>query len=120
MPCYNVLLEQNSAQEKVILLHTLENQFHEYPSYQVIGDNVDLHQRTSHQSMKRKDKDHHWFQMYAVRDRITGKDLPNDALICDVTKIPLHTFLPSVNDCNHIREEFKFLIALVICLKMEY
>ena len=79
-------------------------------SYQIIGD-VDLHQRTSHQSMKRKDKDHHWFQMYAVQDCVTGKDLSNDAPISDVAKIPLHTFLPSIEECNHIRAEFEVLIA---------
>ena len=70
--------------------------------------------------MKRKDINHHWFQMYAVRDRVTGKDLPNDAPISDVAKIPLHTFLPSVEDCNHIRSEFEVLIARVISEKMEY
>ena len=36
------------------------------------------------------------------------------------TKIPLHTFLPSVEDCNHIWEEFEVLIARVICEQMEY
>ena len=70
--------------------------------------------------MKRKDKDHHWFQMYAVRDRVTGKDLPNDAPISDVAKIPLHTFLPSVKECNLVRAEFEVLIARVISEKMEY
>lgn len=70
--------------------------------------------------MKRKDKDHHWFQIYAVRDRVTGKDLSNNAPISDVAKIPLHTFLPSIDECNHIRAEFEVLIARVITEKMEY
>ena len=58
--------------------------------------------------------------MYAVRDRVTGKDLSNNAPISDVAKIPLHTFLPSVEECNHIRAEFEVLIARVITEKMEY
>lgn len=70
--------------------------------------------------MKQKDKDHQWFQMYAVRDRVTGKDLPNNAPISDVAKIPLHTSLPSVEECDHIRAEFEILIARVISEKMEY
>jgi len=106
----------------VALLSSLhyKGECEDYPSYQIIGDNVDLHQRTPHQSMKRKDKDHHWFQMYAVRDRVTGRDLPNNAPIADVTKVPLQTFLPSVEECNHIREEFGVLIARVIVEKLEY
>ena len=58
--------------------------------------------------------------MYAVRDRVTGKELPNDVPIADVTKIPLQTFLPSVEECNHIRVEFGVLIARVVVEKMEY
>ena len=49
----------------------------EYPTYQIIGDNVDLHQRASHQTMDRRDSDHHWFHLYAVKDRVTGIGLPN-------------------------------------------
>ena len=60
------------------------------PSYQIIGYNVDLHQRTPHQTMERRDKDHHWFQLYAVQDHVIEKDLPNDAPITDVSTLPLH------------------------------
>ena len=44
---------------------------------------------------------------------------PNDAPICDMTKIPLHTFLPSVEDCIHIQEEFEILSAIGVLTKSE-
>ena len=44
----------------------LLGEFVEYTPYQIIGDNIDIHQHASHQSSDRKDKDHHWFHMYAV------------------------------------------------------
>lgn len=72
------------------------------PTFQIIGDNVDLHQRATHQSMERRDKDHHWFNLYAARDSVVEKDLPNDGPITDVAKVPLQHFLPSVEDCDHL------------------
>ena len=78
----------------------------EYPTYQIIGDNVDLHQRASYQTMDLRDSDHHWFHLYAVKDRVTGIGLPNDSPMRDISQLPLHTFLPSVKDCNFLRNEF--------------
>ena len=90
------------------------------PSYQIIGDNVDLHQCTPYQTMERRDKDYHWFQLYAVRDCVIEKDLPNDAPIADVTTLPLQTFLPLVGECSQLNEEFRILNARVIVEKMDY
>ncbi len=90
------------------------------PSYQIIGDNVDLHQRPTHRSMDRKDRDHHWFHLYAVGDRVTGQDLSNDAPIAGIAKLPLQTFLPSLEECRQLRQEFGILISRVIVEKMAY
>ena len=88
--------------------------------YQIIGDNVDIHQRASHQSMERRDRDHHWFHLYAVRDRVTGVELPNDSPTADISQLPLNTFLPSVQDCNSLRSEFGVFISRVITEKIPY
>lgn len=87
------------------------------PSYQIVGDNVDLHQTPTHQSVERKARDHHWFHLYAARDRITGAHLSNDSPITDIA---LQTFLPSVEDCLCLREEFAVLIARVLTAKLPY
>jgi len=50
---------------------------------------------------------------------VTGRDLPNNAPIANVTKVP-PTNLPSVEECNHTGEEFGVLTARVIVEKMEY
>ena len=63
-------------------------------SYQI----VDLHQQATHHSMDRRDKDHHWFHLYAVRDRICDPSLADNALIAEVSTLPLKTFLPSAAD----------------------
>ena len=70
--------------------------------------------------MERKDKDHHWFQLFATRDRVSGEKLANDAPIADVATLPLQTYLPSVEECSQLQEEFGVLIARVIVQKMTY
>ena len=90
------------------------------PSYQIIGDNVDLHQTPTHQSVERKARDHHWFHLYAARDRITGAHLSNDSPIADIATIPLQTFLPSVEDCLSLREDFAVLISRVLTTNLAY
>ena len=64
--------------------------------------------------------DHHWFHLYAVKDRITGIDLPNDSPVADIEHLPLHTFLPSAQDCNSLQSEFGTLIARVITDRITY
>lgn len=32
----------------------------ELPYFQIVGDNVDVHQKASHQTTERRDKNHHW------------------------------------------------------------
>jgi len=90
------------------------------PSYQIVGDNVDLHQKPTHRSIERKARDHHWFHLYAVRDRISGLDLPNDASIANIATVPLQTFLPSLTECLHLREEFVVLVSQVLVSRMAY
>lgn len=90
------------------------------PTYQIVGDNVDLHQHPTHRSMERKEKDHHWFHLFATRDRITGISLSDDAPTADIATLPLQTFMPSVEECHQLREEFGVLISRVLVEKMAY
>lgn len=47
-----------------------------------------------------RDQDyHHWFNMYAVRDRVQGLHLPDDQPTAAIAALPLGTFLPNVEVC---------------------
>lgn len=87
-------------------------------SYQIIGDNVDVHQIASHLTMAVMGKDHHWFSLYAVKNRVHGEHLSNDQSAADVSTLPLTTWLPSVTDCIHLREEFIVLVSRVLTDKL--
>ena len=104
--CHSLLLRLSISimylDETITLCFFCKGETEDCPTFQIIGDNVDLHQRATHQSMERRDKDHHWFNLYAARDSVVEKDLPNDGPITDVAKVPLQHFLPSVEDCDHL------------------
>ena len=64
--------------------------------------------------MDRKDKDHHWFHLFAVRDRICDQTLRDDSPTAEVSTLQLQTFLPSAEDCQKLQMEFKILIGRVL------
>ena len=55
---------------------------------QFIGDNVDLTQKASHETVERKKHDHHSFHLMAVKDRVVAEDKPRKSPI-DIRKLPL-------------------------------
>ena len=83
------------------------------PDVQFIGDNVDLTQKASHETVERKKQDHHWFHLIAVKDRVVAEDKPRKSPI-DIRKLPLQTFLPSVEDCHNLHTELTVLVARVL------
>ena len=90
------------------------------PSFQIVGDNVGIYQHASHQSMQRKNRDHHWFHLYAALNRVNSTHLPDDKPIALVANLPLQTFIPSIEECNQLREEFRVLISRVIVENLPY
>lgn len=64
----------SDAIHRTLFLNPFLGKSEDCPSYQIIGDNVDLRQCTPYQTMERRDKDYHWFQLYAVRDRVDHRE----------------------------------------------
>ena len=81
---------------------------------QLVGDNVDIHQYASRQTMEQRDQDHHWFHIIAVRDCVVDDTLSTAEPTTDITQLPLQTFLPSVNDCKQLHDEFVVLVGRVL------
>ena len=83
------------------------------PDVQFIGDNVDLTQKASHETVERKKQDHHWFHLMAVKDRVVAEDIPKKSPI-DIRKLLLQTFLQSVEDCHNLHTELTVLVVRVL------
>ena len=39
-------------------------------TFQIIGDNVDVHQKPRYMTADHKSRDYHWFHIYAVKNRV--------------------------------------------------
>ena len=91
-----------------------------FECYQIIGDNVDLKSKPTHFSLSNAAvKEHHWFTLYAVKNRVHGEQLANDKPTANVSTLPLTTWLPSVNDCVLLRDELIVLVSRVLIAKMK-
>ena len=86
----------------------------EPPSYQVIGDNIDLYVKTKHMASNRQNKSIHWFLMNAVQDRVIGEGLDNSQQIKPIMEVENAEFLPSKEDNSDLLHDFIPLVTRVI------
>lgn len=86
----------------------------EPPSYQVIGDNIDLYVKTKHMASNSQNKSIHWFLMNAVQDRVIGEGLDNSYQIKPIMKVENAEFLPSKEDNSDLQHDFVPLVTRVI------
>ena len=82
--------------------------------YQIIGDNVDMHIKTKHQSTSSPNKSIHWFHMYAVKDRVVAPNLLDEKPIGPAEKLQPGEFLPSAKDNQDLLHDFIPLFARVV------
>ena len=76
--------------------------------YQIIGDNVHLHM-----SEQNKNRSLHTFNLVAMRDVVSGSDLP-DKHVRTLNDVEISEFLPSHNDVQQLKKDFIVLWARVI------
>ena len=67
-------------------------------SFQITGDNLDLMIKVKHLSSTNQNNSIHWFNLNAVKNRVLGNHLPNDAPIKSVLDLENVDFLPSARD----------------------
>ena len=77
---------------------TVTPSYVDLPMFQIVGDNCDIHQKSSHQTVSRRAHGHHWFKMYAVKDHVQRLLLSDKPTTASVATLPLATFPPNV-DC---------------------
>ena len=84
-----------------------------YPSYQIIGDNLDLDVKVRHMDTDNKNKSFHWFNLVAFRDQGLGNHLPDvhEKMLSDV---PISVLLPSKENILHLKQHFVVLWSRVI------
>ena len=85
-----------------------------HPGFQIIGDNVDVYVKARHERMNSKAKSMHWFQIYAIKNRISGSHFPNDLPLNDILTVLNSIFIPIVSDCLKLRSHLIILCSCVL------
>lgn len=94
----------------------------DHKSSDIIGDNIDLNRSPSQMSIDRRRKSWHWFLLVGLQKRVLNPTLDDTAPISDITSVDNSTFIPNLNDCSKLDQNFMFhimnvLVKYVGCLK---
>ncbi len=85
-----------------------------YPHYIIVGDNIDKNVSPRDMRVDHQTNSLHYFHSYAVHDRIDMSGYSNEIPDIDVESLPFTTFLPSLNDCKKLRDNYIILASRVL------
>nr|XP_006816718.1 PREDICTED: uncharacterized protein LOC102803889 [Saccoglossus kowalevskii] len=88
--------------------------------YSVVFDNLDLNKKARHMTGEHRNQDFHFVNTYAVKDRVNCENLPDDAPICDILKLPNTVFLPTAADHKALKSDFAEIIIRIIVQEMSF
>ncbi|XP_072013640.1 uncharacterized protein [Amphiura filiformis] len=94
-----------------------------HPGYQVVFDNVNIHQKRRHKTSQNQNDQHNLVQLYAVLDRVNLEHLPNEApILPDVRMLGRDTWWLPARDQQCMKSEIQTIIERVLvdyipCLK---
>lgn len=83
-------------------------------------DNFDLFQKVCDMTQDNQNKDIHWVNHNAVKNRISGNNLSDDGPICDLEDLDNVKLLPSTPDHVMQRENYITLVERVITDELPY
>ena len=114
-----------SNESEMITLSDSSGDLSELLSYKLVGDSID--KTTKHRYMRldkhNKQECMHYFQVYAVKDRINFRTLSNTFPLTDSLPSSDHivkTLLPSIDDDKEIKSNMITLMSRVIVDNIEF
>ena len=91
--------------------------------FKLVGDNLDKNLNRRHQRIDRKTQSFHFFQSFAVRDRIdlsSCSQSPNCFSTKPVSQLPIDTLLPSLSDDQILLSNFSTIVSRVLVTELSY
>ena len=110
-------LNDGSQQEDPVRVQQPESVLPE-PRYILVGDNPDKNASPRDMRLDSQVKSLHMFHSFAVPDRPDSTHLHNSSQVGDIDKLPPLAFLPSIEDCVKLRQDFIIMAARVITEKI--
>lgn len=85
-----------------------------HPGYRLVGDNVDIMIRPRQSSISNASRDLHYFNVMAVKNRISGNNLSSHKSNEQVKPVDCSLLLPSIEDHQRLLSNWIVLVGKVI------
>ncbi len=86
----------------------------------IVGDNIDKHVKPREMRIDAQASMLHYFNLFAVRDRVDTSSLEDEPSIPDLSAIDVGTFLPTPEEHGSITRNFQHMIARVLKQHMPF
>lgn len=92
-----------------------------YPSFKIVGDNIDKSIKPSEETSESHNRSLHYFHSYAVKDRTDVSNVDDSPSLPILEDINVLEVLPSTDDKHALKQNMailagEFLINLLVCI----
>ena len=91
-----------------------------YPTFKIVGDNLDKYVKPRDMRIDAQASTLHYFNMYAVRDRLDTSQLQDSGSLPDPTTIQIEKILPTEADHKILLSNFAILVCRVLMKHMPF
>ena len=91
-----------------------------YPSFKIVGDNLDKYVKPRDMREDAQASILHFFNMYAVRNRLDTSQLSEDMPAIDLKSINVEKVLPSADDYSALTSNFAVLVCRILKKHMPF
>ena len=107
-------LPPTSTPEGLLTAVSHDNPAHPWYGFKLVGDNIDKNVRPRHQTLQRQTQSFHYFNSYAIKDRLDLFVMSDNPSAQDVEAIDVNTILPSAEDHEEILKNFAIIAGRII------
>lgn len=92
----------------------------QHPGYKLVGDNVDIFIKPRHSTISDGNKDLHYYNCMAVKNRVSGNHLEAEQPMGTVDSVPWSKYLPTAEDNEKLKNEWNYLVSKTIINYVPY
>lgn len=98
-------MEYETKNTTLLTSQTVE-QNDQHPGYKLVGDNVDILIKPRHSTISDGNKDLHYYNCMAVKNRVSGNHPEAEQPMGTVDSVPWSKYLPTAEDNAQLKNEW--------------
>lgn len=98
----------------MMLFYSFHLQDSVWHGFCIIGDNIDKNVKPRHQTLEHTTKSLHYFNSYAVLDRIDLSGISDEQPVVDTSSFDFSSLFPSPDDYSQLMKGFAVLVSRML------